>query len=71
MFSCSCFWLVEAFGDSLVAGIVGAVFRCDRCDPYMMFSCAFILVKKKIYSGLYFILVSKDLRAGHYIMALV
>ena len=26
----------------------GEVFYCNLCDPYMMFSCAFILVKKKI-----------------------
>ena len=57
--------LVVASGDSLVARMVGEVFRCDLCDPCMMLPCAFILVKKK-YSGLYFILVSKDLRAGHY-----
>ena len=34
-------------GDSLVAWMVGEVFCCDLCDPCMMFSCAFILVKKK------------------------
>jgi hypothetical protein len=33
--------------DLLVARIVGEVFRCDLCDPCMMFSCAFILVKNK------------------------
>jgi hypothetical protein len=59
--------VVVESGDSLVARVVGEVFRCDLCDPCMMLSFAFILVKKKIYSGLYFILVSKDLRAGHYI----
>ena len=40
--------LVVAFGDSLVVWMVGEVFRCDLCDPCMMLSCAFILVKKKI-----------------------
>ena len=33
--------------DSLVARMVGEVFHCDLCDPCMMLSCAFILVKKK------------------------
>ena len=42
-----CVSLVVAFGDLLVAQIVGEVFHCDLCDPYMMLSCAFILVKKK------------------------
>ena len=39
--------VVVASGDSLVARMVGEVFRCDLCDPCMMLSCAFILVKKK------------------------
>ena len=59
--------VVVASGDSLVARMVGEVFRCDLCDPCMMLSCAFILVIFFYYSSLYFILVSKDLRAGHYI----
>ena len=46
-----CFSWLFLFGDSLVAKIVGVVFRCDLCDPYMMLSCAFMLVKKK-YLGL-------------------
>ena len=58
--------VVVASGDSLVVQMVGEVFRCDLCDPCMMLSCAFILVKINKKSGLYFILVSKDLRAGHY-----
>ena len=41
--------VVVASGDSLVARMVGEVFRCDLCDPCMMLSCAFILVKKKIF----------------------
>ena len=41
--------LVVAFGDSSIARIVGVVFRCNLCDPHMMLSCAFILVKKKIF----------------------
>ena len=57
--------VVVESGDSLVARMVGEVFRCDLCDPCMMLSCAFIFVKKNN-SGLYFILVSKDLRARHY-----
>ena len=41
--------VVVESGDSLVARVVGEVFRCDLCDPCMMLSCAFILVKKKIF----------------------
>ena len=39
--------VVVASGDSLVAQMVGEVFRCDLCDPCLMLSCAFILVKNK------------------------
>ena len=42
----------------------GEVFRCDLCDPCMMLSCAFILVKKK--SWLELNPCSKDLWVGHY-----
>ena len=59
--------VVVASGDSLFAWMVGEVFRCDLCHPYMMLSCAVILVKFFFYSGLYFILVSKDLQVWHYI----
>ena len=43
-----CVNLFVALGDSLVARIFGEVFRCDLCDPCMMLSCAFILVKKNL-----------------------
>ena len=39
--------VVVESGHSLVARMVGEVFRCDLCDPCMMLSCVFILVKKK------------------------
>ena len=39
--------VVVAFGDLLVAWIVGEVLCCDLCDPCMMLSCAFILVRKR------------------------
>ena len=38
--------VVVESGDFLVAWMVGEVFCCDLCDPCMMLSCAFILVKK-------------------------
>ena len=51
MFPC-CGLVVVASRDLLVVQMVGEVFRCDLCDPCMMLSCAFILVKKN-YLGLY------------------